>query len=369
MVSKEIIEITKKLIGFKTFNGNDKEMIRCFNFIKDYFKPEIKNKKIIVKEYRYNNLTSLVFSNTNTLKPDILLNGHIDVINADNKEFRPKIKNGRIYGRGSADMKSEVVIMMVIFKEAINSGIKKSISLMLTSDEEMAGNSGVGFLVNKIGYRSKVVIIPDGGHNFELVIKEKGGLWIKITAKGKSIHGSQPWLGKNAIIKLLKFYNALEKVFPALKETKVQYQDGVSLNLGKISGGKNINSVPDGAEMYLDIRYSEKDHKKIIIDTVKKLSKKHKVKFEMIKFIEILENNPRNYYIKKFRDIAAKSSKKVIKFSKATGTSDARFFSAKGIPVIIIVPHGDNEHGQNEWVEIKSLDKFYQILKEYIENI
>lgn len=365
----EITKLTKKLIEFKTVNGKNDEFAACIGFIKDYFKPEIESGKIFSNEYENNKFMSIVFSNRKTIKPEIILNGHIDVVSAEEKDFSPKIKGGKLYGRGAADMKSQVAAMMHIYKKIIENGEKKSIALMLTSDEELSGANGVGYLLNKIGYRCKVAIIPDGGHNFELVIKEKGGFWIKIMASGKSAHGSRTWLGENAILKLMKFYYELEEIFPPLKKSKLLYQDGISINLGKMNGGKSINSVPDSAEMFLDIRYSEKIHKSEIIKTIKRLCREHRLKFEFTDVVEMLETDPQDPYLKKFKNIARKTIYKPIAITKASGASDARFFSEQEIPVIIMTPNCGNKHGKDEWVETKSLEKFYNILIRFINEI
>jgi len=74
-MQNEILNLTKKLISFKTINGNDKEFAGCFNFIKNFFAKEIKSGKIIVKEYKRNNLPSMVLLNIDALKPDIVLSG------------------------------------------------------------------------------------------------------------------------------------------------------------------------------------------------------------------------------------------------------------------------------------------------------
>ncbi|MFA6096132.1 MAG: ArgE/DapE family deacylase [Candidatus Paceibacterota bacterium] len=365
----EITELIKKLIEFKTVNGKNDEFAACICFIKDYFKPQIESGKIYVVEYEKNGLHSIVFSSQKNIKPDIILNGHIDVVNAEEKDFTPIIKSGKLFGRGAADMKSQIATLMHIFKNIVESEEKKSVALMLTSDEELSGGNGVGYLLNEIGYRCKVAIVPDGGHNFEMIVKEKGGFWIKVSASGKSAHGSRTWLGENAVLKLMTFFYELEEIFPPLKKTKKLYQDGVSINLGVMNGGKSINSVPDRAEMFLDIRYSEKMHKSEIIKTLKKLSKKHKLKFEVTDVVEMLETDPQDPYLKKFKNIARKTIYKPIVITKASGASDARFFSAKGIPVIIMTPNCGNKHGKNEWVEIKSIEKFYDILIRFINEI
>jgi len=364
----EILNLTKKLIAFKTVNGNGKEIALCFDFIKKYFEVEIVSKKIIVKEYKKNGVLSLALSNRNTLKPDIIFNGHIDVVNAEDKLFTPVVKNGKLYGRGAADMKNQVATMMAVLKDLINSEFKKSISLILNSDEEMGGCNGVKYLVEEIGYRAKVAIIPDGSYNFDIVEKQKGGFWIKFVSHGKSAHASRFWLGENAILKLTDFYGDLIKIFPPLKKTKLLYQDGVSINLGKINGGKSTNSVPETAEMHLDLRYSEKMDKRRILESIKKLSKKHKISFEITDDVAMLETSPKNYYLKMFKNVVEKNLGRKVKIVKETGASDARFFSKYNIPVIITVPNCGGFHEAGEWAEIKSLEKFYEVLREFVEK-
>lgn len=130
-ISAEILEISKKLISFKTTKDNDAEITKCLDFIKNYFNPLIVSGEIIANNYEKNGVLSIVFSNSDILTPDIILNGHIDVVDAKSEMFIPKIENGRLYGRGAADMKSEIAVMMICFKEAINKNIKKSIALII----------------------------------------------------------------------------------------------------------------------------------------------------------------------------------------------------------------------------------------------
>lgn len=368
-MQNEILELTQKLISFKTVTSDTKEISACCDFIESYFSQEIKAGKIILKKYWKNNAISLVFSNRKTLNYDILLNGHIDVVQAEKSEFTPKIKDGMLFGRGAGDMKCEIATIMIIFKELINENCQKSVALMLNSDEEIGGHSGADYLVNEIGYTSKIVISPDGGNNFELNIKDKGLFWVKISATGKTGHASRTWLGDNAILKLFGFYKDIERSFPPLKKIKSLYQDGVSLNLGVISGGNTINMIPEKAEMSLDMRYSDKKDKERILKTIEKLAKKNKVSYEIINSAEMFEISLNDPYLKKFKAMAEKILGRKMKTIRSTGAGDNRFFSAKGMPVIISGPNFGNEHSSGEWLEIKSLENFYIILKQFIKEI
>lgn len=368
-MQNEILALAKKLIAFKTITGNGKEASDCFDFIKEYFESEIKTKKIFTKEYKKNGFKSLVVATSDSLAFDVLMNGHIDVVDAENENFIPSIKNGKLYARGAADMKSQVATMMILLKELANTGAKRSIALILNSDEELGSKNGIRYLLKDIGYRGKIAIMPDGGENFELNTREKGVLWAKITAQGIAAHGSRPWLGENAILKIIKFYRELENKFPSLKKTKSIYQDGISMNLGKIQGGKSTNAVPENAEAYIDFRYSEKSDKKKIADALNSFSKKHKLNFEIIESMDVSTTDPDNPYLKKFRSIAQKQIGKKIKIIGSTGSSGSRFFSAKNIPVIVTSPNYGNIHAPGEWVEIKDLAKLHNIIKTFVQNI
>jgi len=368
-MQNEIVKITKKLISYRTVQDNKKEILECFKFIENYFANEIESGKIIKKNYIKDGVSSVVFSNSNTVNFDLILNGHIDVVNAEDKDFIPKVKDGRLYGRGVADMKSEVATMMIIFKDVLDVKRNKSTALIITSDEEMGGKRGTNFLVNEIGYRSKVVILPDGGFNFQLVTEAKGGMWIKLTSFGKSAHASRPWIGENAISKLINFYNEFIKGIPTEKMANPLFKEGISINLGRMSGGKSLNSVPSEAEMYLDIRYSNQIDKKEIINKITKLAKDNKIIFEILEDVDIFKVDLENHYIKKFRQIFQKNTNQSIKFEKEVGGSDARLFSEKDIPVIMLMPNCGNTHKDNEWVEIESLKKFHTILEQFVTEI
>ena len=351
-MNKELIHITKKLISFQT--TQDKEEIKkCFNFIK----KEMKGFKI--KEYNINGKRSLViFLGRDRKKFDIILNGHIDVVPAEKNEFKPKIKNGKIYGRGSYDMKSGCAIGILLMKKLR----PKNVALILTSDEEIGGENGTGFLVKK-GYRAKFVIVLEGTKE-KVVAERKGVLRLSITAKGKSVHASKPWDGINAIEKLINCYLDIKKTFPKItKKSSYEKKWQRTINLGVIRGGDVVNKVPDYAEMGIDIRFNRKENPKKILNKIKLISRKHKCSVKIDHISPITFTDIKNIYVKKILE----SSK--LKIKKQLGASDSRFFSEKGMPVVDIGPKGKNVHAKGEFVYIKSMEKIYKILEKFISEL
>ena len=347
-------KLLKDLIEFKTVTDLN-EFNKCFNYIKDY----LKDSNLYIKEYSFDNKTSLVVSNTKSKKLDIIFCGHIDVVPGNNKQFKAKVVGNKMYGRGTYDMKGHDAVMIKLMKN-LNTNFK--VALFLTSDEEMGGFKGTDILLNKKGYTCKLAIVPDGGNNFNLVEEEKGVLQLELSYKGVPAHASTPFLGVNAIEKLMEVYQKIIKMYPIPKNEK-DFITGI--NLGYISGGDYINRVPSYAKLGLDIRHVGTDKKEDIINNIKKIDKNLEVtvleKSIEFKYIE-------NDLSKEYLDCCKKVLKKKVKFAKIASSSDARFFYIKNISTIIMNASGYDMHGDNEYIELDSLDKLYEIYSNFINR-
>ncbi|MFH1398566.1 MAG: M20 family metallopeptidase [Candidatus Woesearchaeota archaeon] len=353
----ELTELTKKLIGYKTTADQPEELKRCIDFVERYFE----GCNVFVKRYEKNQKHSIVVTLKKTKRPELFLIAHADVVPADDADFSPKVKGRRLYGRGALDDKSSVAIIMGMIKQYSKQQKKPDIGVMITTDEEIGSKNGVEYLVNKVGYRCKFCIVLDGGHKYEIVTKEKGALGVKLSVQGKEAHGSMPWKGENSIEKLLEEYIRLKKRFP--KTTKTDRWKP-TINLGMIKGGRVLNQVPGFAEMWLDIRYTDDKFKKMILGYMKKI---RGVKCEILGDALILTTNENNEYVVAL-EATMKSSLGAAKISREHGATDARFFGAKGIPAVLILPSGSNVHASNEYVEIASQEEVYWMLKDFIDN-
>lgn len=360
-MQNKITDLTKKLIEFKSISQNPKELSNIVDFVENYFN----NKKVFIKRYVKNNKPSIVITFEKTKNPDIFLNGHLDVVNASNDEFKSKIKDNKLYGRGSADMKGSVAIMMLVMDHFLEIKKRPSIGLMLTTDEETGGRDGAEYLVEKEKYRSKVAIVPDGGEDIlKIIHKSKGVLHLKITAKGKAYHGSMPWLGDNAIDKLVNGYINLKKIFPVIG--KKNYWKP-TLNLGAITGGEIPNKVPDQAQMLLDIRFTEKENAQDLLNKIKKIFKGSKV--EVLTTGNVFYSSDKNQYITQYVKTVNNITRKNAIIAPTFGALDARYFSKKNIPVIVNQPICGNTHANGEWIDIKSMENYYDVLIEYVNSV
>jgi succinyl-diaminopimelate desuccinylase len=350
--------LTSQLIQFQSTHDRPQQIQACFKFLV----KKLKQAGLEVATYSSNDKPSLVAARKARKHYRYLLNGHLDVVPANYKQaFAPQVKAGRLYGRGASDMKAVVAAMTKLLMESALQEV--DMALMLTSDEEVGGFNGVKYLLQEKEYSCDCVIIPDGGDNWQLVVAEKGLIHFKVTASGQAAHGSQPWLGENAITRLVRFYQKIKSQLPL---TTAQNRWRPTVNLGKIQGGTATNMVPAQAEMYLDFRFPNQETQQQYLQFMQKHCQDDpNVSYEIIAQGEALVNDASNSYLQRISRVAQKQGFK-LPLQKVHGASDARFFAAQDIPVIMFKPKCSQPHIDNEWIDLQSLDKFYQVLKQFL---
>lgn len=349
-MKKEIIEILKDLLSFKTVDGNEEEFFKIFEYIKSFKKQEL-----FYKEYEFKGKKACVISNDEGYEFDYIFSTHIDVVPATSYETHEDEMN--LYGRGTIDMKCGVAVLLKLFNDIKTD---KKIALFITSDEEIDGNCTYELLSL---YKAKLGIVPDGGTNFNLIQEEKGLLRLKLSIQTVSAHSSQPFNGVNAITELFKVYERIIEKYP-LPKNENEYI--TSVNLAKFQGGDALNQVASNAEMYLDIRHIAKDTKEEIISFIKGIHKE--IDVEVLLTGDVFKTDLSNKEIQRYIQVCEKVLGRKVKIVGCESTSDAIYFSNLNIPTIIMNPNGYYAHCPNEYVNKESLCDLYKIYKEFIEG-
>lgn len=359
-----LIEYLEQLIKFRTISNDYKEI----GIALDWLEEKVKNLPVFIKRYEKNNIQSMFISTKQTNSPKIILAAHIDVVNGSDGLFEAAIKDGKIYGRGAYDMKFAIACYLQLLNDLKDHLVDLDFGIMITSDEEIGGQNGTKYLLNDEKYSADICVLPDGGKNWELIIESKGILQVKVKATGKSSHGSRPWEGDNAIDNLMDFIQKV-KVNNIFDENYYQREEEHycnTVNIGKISGGEVANQVADKAEAVLDIRFVARENESKMLNIIQDLAKDSgKIGIEKIISGYPSKTDEKNCYVKEFIKIA-KQNGIDIKPTFSHGTSDARFFSEKKIPTIVINPTGGGHHSEQEWIDLKSLNDFYDILKSFV---
>ena len=191
-------------------------------------------------------------------RPALLFNGHIDVVPPGevpwkHPPFGAVIENGRLYGRGSADMKSGLAAMLVAFDVLAGRKGKLQGDLIFSavSDEELGASGARRLVADKLtrGVGAVVIGEPTG---FNAYIAQKGLCWLELETTGVTAHGSMPHLGHNAIIDMQALLGEVLAI--PLKEGPDPSLGRTTLNVGMIHGGVGPNVVPDLCRVSLDFR-------------------------------------------------------------------------------------------------------------------
>jgi len=346
-----INEILKSLISI------DSSTKEGANEAIDFCKRWLEGEHLPVKEL-VNNGYKMLVCEIGSGDQTIIFNGHVDVVSGNRDQFIPFEVDGKLYGRGAADMKAGVVAMMVAMKQLKKLNLQSKVQLQVVSDEEIGGLNCSGYLAEQ-GYRGDFVICSEPTQ-LGIGLQAKGVLRLDIEVHGKPAHGSRPWEGVNAIEKAFREYEKILKL-PFLKESSELYTSP-SINLAKIQGGDAYNKVPEYCVCSLDIRYLPTQTAEQIIaqieDTVDG-------KVTAVLTGNPVKTEPNSPYIELLSPIIQKYEKEVRLFGQH-GSADTLFFANYGIPAIEFGPSGANWHGDEEYVVLESISQYTRILVDFV---
>ncbi len=353
-------DILRKLVAIRTVSGDAEAMHELLDYVDGF----VAQRGMYVKRFTWNGYESLVATvKPGIKKPTVMLMAHADVVPADDMMFTMQEKNGTYIGRGVLDMKFAIATYLQIIDDIQADLQDYDIGLMITPDEEVGGRNGVAMLVNE-GYIPKVCILPDGGDNWQVQTASKGMLLYEISVLGRSAHGSRPWLGDNALVKLLSVLDEIAALFP-----KHPHPDTNTISLNGITGGKAYSQIPSTATMNLDIRAINAVEYARIHSAVMRICENTDAACTVIS-----DGVPTNYqlddpYIAPYAALVTEITGIPMRGFTAMGASDARYYVPYGVPCILTYPTGGNLHASGEWIDVKATQQFKIIIKRYLDAI
>lgn len=251
----DALSLTQKLLSFNTINppGLERDcakylgtLLEASGFHVSYHEFGVARTNLIARLDAGKNDLTLCFS------------GHMDTAPLglgtwSRDPFAGEIVGDKIYGRGTSDMKGGLAAMAVAaLRIGKMRGRKAGIILMITAGEE-TGSDGAYHLAAMGDKWGKVgaIVVGEPTANYP-VLAHKGSLWLEAKTTGVTAHGSMPDQGVNAIYKVVEAISKLQKYDFAIPPHPLLGEP--TINVGTISGGLNINSVPDQAKIGIDIR-------------------------------------------------------------------------------------------------------------------
>jgi acetylornithine deacetylase/succinyl-diaminopimelate desuccinylase-like protein len=232
---------------------------------------------------------------------------------------------------------------------------------MITTDEEIGGFDGAQMLA-KNGYIPKVLVLPDGGANWNIEQSCKGIWFITLTAAGKSAHGSRPWEGENAITKLMDGLREIQALFP--KESSKLTN---TINIGVIEGGKTINTIPGTASASIDFRFTDQPEMDKLQGNIIAIAKQYDLQLTVEVAAKPVFSDPADPYMALYAEITQDIIGRKPDWIISNAGNDGRFFVEKGALCIVGYPEGGNHHGANEWIGKEGLHNLQKLFTRYIE--
>lgn len=251
----DAISLTQKLLSLNTINPPGLER-DCAEYLGKLL--EAGGFQVNYHEFGVARTNLVARLETGKEKLPICLTGHMDTAplglgSWTRDPFSGEIEGDKIYGRGTSDMKGGVAAMVVAALRIAKTqrGIA-GIILIITAGEE-TGSEGayhlaaLGEKLGKVG----AMVVGEPTANYPIVA-HKGSLWLEARTTGVTAHGSMPDQGINAIYKAVEVISGLQEFDFAISPHPLLGRP--TINVGTISGGLNINSVPDQAKIGIDIR-------------------------------------------------------------------------------------------------------------------
>lgn len=373
MDKQEAVRFLQDLVRIRTENDNETEVALTL-------KSLLAHHGIAAELIEYSpGRSNLVAEIANGEGKVLGLTGHMDVVSAGEAglwaqdPYGAEIVDGKMYGRGTSDMKSGLAALVLAFIDAKEKGnFKGKLRLLATVGEEI-GEPGARQLT-ELGYADDLDAIlvaePFAG---KILYAHGGSFNYRMKSFGKAAHSSMPELGRNAIHHLR---DAMVAVQAAVDEVIAKYENpklGRTLhNVTIISGGAQINSLPEYAEYKANMRtlpeFNNDEVTKLLERVVAELNQRPGVSLELevLNDMPPVDSDPDSELIRVIREV---SHEKDINLVAMLGTTDTAQFQRrnKGMDVAIYGPGDLNSvHKPNEYVDVEQYLAFIETFKAVI---
>jgi succinyl-diaminopimelate desuccinylase len=362
------IELTQELIRFETINppGNETpcarhlgRILEAAGFQTSYFDMGINRDNLIARIGSGGDKLPLAFT------------GHTDVVPLGAAAwsvapFGAEVADGKIYGRGSTDMKGGVAAFVsAAVKLAPRLSATPGVVLVITAGEER-GCEGANFLVREgVLPKAGALLVAEPTSN-RLLAGHKGVFWLEALATGVTAHGSMPEQGVNAVYKAARAVLALAAL--DFREEEHQVLGRPTLNVGWLRGGINVNSVPDEARFGIDIRLVPGVDREMLLGRLRHATAGD-VAFEVKGTSDPVWTDPNNAWLGEVAEVTQVITDRASEIGGATFFTDAGALKpGMGNPPTVILGPGEPElaHQTDEYCFVSRIEEAEAIYSELI---
>ncbi|NBB60304.1 acetylornithine deacetylase [Pseudomonas sp. ODNR1LW] len=366
-----VLDILKRLMAFDTVSSESNTAL--IDYVRDLLSTK-GIESLIVKDATGKKANLFASTGPKEL-PGILLSGHTDVVPAAGQAwtfpaFEATVKDGRIYGRGSCDMKGFIALAIDAMLDAADHSLSRPLQLALSHDEEI-GCVGVRRLLDVLHLapvRPFLCMIGEPT-NMQFVLGHKGKGSYRTYCRGLEAHSSLAPLSVNAIHVASEFIGVLRQTQQQLQEQGAQDADYdvpySTVHVGQIGGGRALNIVPNLCTLDFEVRNLPADdleqilaqmqeRAEVIVREAKKLSSVAAIEIETINVYPGLDTHPSVEAVRFLKNFAAPDTGTA---KVSFGTEGGLFNQRLDVPVVVCGPGSiEQAHKPDEFIEISQME-------------
>lgn len=381
----EAIDLLETLLAHDTQNppGETAELLAWIETYLDSL--GLATDRVVVDPAKPNLIATLPGERDGTL----LFTGHIDTVPFDRSAWEQdplgERDGDRIYGRGATDMKGPLAAMLMTARVFAETETRPPLTLrfVIVSDEEIAGDAGLPAVLAADAIEGDYCLIGETTCEQEyhsVTVADKGSIWLTLEAVGSAAHGSRPMLGTNAIDRLYTAIQRIRREFgsepfaiapelePIIDESIEYYSlmmDGSTartlfthptINLGTLTGGESINSVPQTAESRLDIRLTPGVETPTMLNRIRECAEECEgITIADVSWSVGTYERLDSPLVEAVSEAAEMTTGDRIYRRSATGGGDAKKLRNEGIPTVEFGLGTDTAHAVDEFTTISAL--------------
>jgi len=372
MTDPKVLQLIEKLISYDTTSRNSN--LDIIKFIEDYLAGHGVKSTLVYNEGEGKaNLYATLGDQT---KSGIMLSGHTDVVPVDGQDwdtdpFKVIQKDGKLFGRGTSDMKSFIALVLAYVPKFLERGLDTPIHLAFSYDEEIGciGVRRMIDMINTLPVKPRMAIVGEPT-SMGVIVGHKGKRSYKAHIRGLETHSSLAPQGVNAIEYAAEMIAHLKSMARRITEhgphDELYDVSHTTVHTGVINGGTALNIVPKDCHFEFEFRYVGDDDPDAIEAEIREFAAQslepHMRKISRDTGIDItcsndmpgLELNADEEVVTFVKALAGKNEHSKVAF----GTEAGLFHTRAGVPTVVCGPGSiEQAHKPNEFIELSQLDE------------
>jgi acetylornithine deacetylase/succinyl-diaminopimelate desuccinylase-like protein len=323
-----------------------------------------------------------VVARLGTGRPRLVYSTHVDTVTPGARSawtgdpFVARIEHGRMVGVGAANAKGALAAQLWLAEAVAGCGGPRRGELVFAfvGDEERLGPDGLCYL-RENGAVEPDVLVLGGPTSNQLITAERGVLWARLSALGRSAHAGDPSQGDSAILRMVRLIGALERGLGGRLAARRDGAMQATLNIGRIAGGENTNAVPDRCTIEIDRRLLPAETVEGAFEELRDAALEAGEPAGTLA-LELLSGTPGfkgasdGTGVRAFQAAIEAETGGPARFLDALGVSDGRYFARDGVEIIGFGPgEGAAGHAPDEWLALDQLEAAGAILWQVTDRL